>query len=131
MRKDIDIPEVKDVYVAAVLEFNKEYNTYDWNVYIINAGSVGIESVLIVAQGYDEIDMTSPMRKSIKVVPAKGYAKIEFIEESVFKLDNFFSITYFINDAMYDKRFELPRYSIVEDNAIDLPVMLKKGILAR
>ena len=131
MRKDIEIPEVKDVYVAAVLEFNEDYNTHDWNVYIINNGSEAIETVLIVAQGYDELDMTSPMRKSIKLVPAKGYAKIEFIDERVFKLDNFFSITYFIDDTMYDKRFELPRHSIVEDNAVDLPVMLEKGILAR
>ena len=75
-------------------------------------------------------DMTSPMRKTIKIVPPKGYAKIEFIDESVFKLDNFFSITYFINDIMYDKRYELPRNSISEDHGVDLPVLGKKGILA-
>jgi len=131
MRKDIEIPKVKDVYVAAVLEFNEDFKTHDWNVYLINDGSEAIETVLIVAQGYDEFDMTSPMRKTIKIVPAKGYAKIEFIEESVFKLDNFFSITYFIDEKMYDKRYELPRHSIVADNAIDLPVLFKKGIMAR
>ena len=131
MRKDIEIPEVKDVYVAAVLEFNEDFKTHDWNVYLINNGSEAIETVLIVAQGYDEFDMTSPMRKTIKIVPAKGYAKIEFIDESVFKLDNFFNITYFIDKKMYDKRFELPRHSIVADNAVDLPVLFTKGILAR
>ena len=131
MRKDNEIPEVKDVYVAAVLEFNEDFKTHDWNVYLINDGSEAIETVLIVAQGYDEFDMTSPMRKTIKIVPAKGYAKIEFIEESVFKLDNFFSITYFIDEKMYDKRYELPRHSIVADNAVDLPVLFKKGIMAR
>ncbi len=131
MRKDIEIPQVKDVYVAAILEFNEDFKTHDWNVYLINDGSEAIETVLIVAQGYDELDMTSPMRKSIKIVPAKGYAKIEFIDESVFKLDNFFSITYFIDERMYDKRYELPRHSIVADNAVDLPVLFKKGILAR
>jgi hypothetical protein len=131
MRKDIEIPIVKDVYVAAVLEFNADFKTHDWNVYLINDSHEAIETVLIVAQGYDELDMTSPMRKTIKIVPAKGYAKIEFIDESVFKLDNFFSITYFIDDKMYDKRYELPRHSIVADNAVDLPVLFKKGILAR
>ena len=131
MRKDIDIPEVKNVYVAAVLEFNEDYNTYDWNVYLINDGSLPIETVLIVAQGYDEKDMTSPFRKTITIVPAKGFAKIEFIEERVFKLDNFFTTTYFIGNTMYDKRFELPRHSIKEDNAVQLPVMDKKGVLAR
>lgn len=131
MRKDIKIPEVKDVHVAAVFEFNEDYKTHDWNIYLINDGNIPIETVLIVSQGYDEKDMTSPMRKTIKVIPAKGYAKIEFIDESVFKLDNFFSVTYFIGDTMYDKRYELPRNSIVEDNAVALPVMTDKGVLAR
>lgn len=119
------------MYVAAVLEFNDEYNTHDWNVYLINDGAEPIETVLIVTQGYDEKDMTAPFRKTISMVPAKGYAKIEFIEESVFKLDNFFTTTYFIGNTMYDKRFELPRHSIKEDNAVLLPVMDKKGVLAR
>jgi len=131
MRKDIDIPEVKEVYVAAVFEFNEEYNSHDWNIYLINNGTLPIETVLIVSQGYDENDMTAPMRKNIAVVPSKGFAKIEFIDESVFKLDNFFTITYFQEGNMFDKRFELPRNSIVEDNQTELPVMTKKGVLAR
>jgi hypothetical protein len=131
MRKDIEIPEVKEVYVAAVLEFNQDFKTHDWNIYLINNGLEAIETVLIVAQGYDELDMTSPMRKSIEIVPAKGFAKIEFIDESVFKLDNFFTITYFIGKKMFDKRYELPRNTIIEDNAIDLPVLFKRGVLAK
>lgn len=131
MKKDIDIPVVKDIYVAAVFELNEDYNTYDWNVYLINDGAAPIETVLVVAQGYDEKDMTAPMRKTVAMIPAKGFAKLEYIDESVFKLDNFFTITYFIEDTLYDKRFELPRYSITEDNAVELPVLGKKGVLAR
>ncbi|MDX1463452.1 MAG: hypothetical protein R3359_10375 [Marinirhabdus sp.] len=131
MKKDIHIPEVTDVYVAAVFEFNEEYNTYDWNIYLINDGKSAIETVLVVAQGYDEKDMTAPMRKSIKVVPAKSYAKLEYIDQSVFKLDNFFTITYFLGNELYDKRFELPRFSITEENAVELPIIGKKGVLAR
>ncbi|MAM28181.1 MAG: hypothetical protein CMC13_04090 [Flavobacteriaceae bacterium] len=131
MRKDIDIPEVKNIYVAAVYELNEDYNTYDWNIYLINDGQTPIETVLVVAQGYDEKDMTAPMRKTIQMVPAKGYAKLEYIDESVFKLDNFFTVTYFLEERLYDKRFELPRFSITEDNAVMLPVMGVKGVLAR
>lgn len=131
MRKDIVIPEVRDVYVAAVYEFNKDFNTYDWNAYIINDGSVGLETVLIVTQGYNESKMTAPLRHSLKLLPPKSYAKIEFLEESVLQLANFFSITYFIGDTLYDKRFELPAHSVIEDNAVELPVMAKKGVLAR
>ncbi len=131
MRKDIEIPEVKDVYVAAVKEFNEDFNTYDWNAYIINDGTEPLETVLIVSQGYNNEQMTAPMRRSLKLLPVKSYAKIEFLEESIFKLDNFFTITFFIGDKLYDKRYELPAHSILEDNAVDLPVMEKKGVIAR
>ncbi len=131
MRKDIEIPEVKDIYIAAVYEFNEDYNVHDWNIYMINDGTSPIETVLIVAQGYNEKKMTAPMRKTIKMIPAKGFAKIEFVDESVFVLDNFFTITYFKDDKMFDKRFEIPRNSIMEDNTVDLPVMPNKGVLAR
>ena len=131
MRKDIIIPEVKDVYVAAVLEFNEDFNTQDWNAYIINDGEQPLETVIIVSQGYDDKDMTAPLRHTIKVLPPKGYAKIEFLEESILRLDNFFTITYFIKDKLYDKRFELPANSIIEDNRVELPVMDKMGVLAR
>ena len=75
--------------------------------------------------------MTAPLRHSLKLLPPKSYAKIEFLEESVLQLANFFSITYFIGDTLYDKRFELPAHSVIEDNAVELPVMAKKGGLAR
>ncbi len=131
MRKDITIPEVKEVYIAAVLEFNKKYNTTDWNAYIINNNKVPLETVIIVSQGYDDKDLTAPMRHTIKSIPAQGYARIEFLEESILRLDNFFSVTYFIGNTLYDKRFELPANSVIEDNRVDLPVMEQQGVLAR
>lgn len=131
MRKDIKIPKVKDVYVAAVREFNKDFRTHDWNAYIINNGSEPLETVLIVSEGRDDIDTTSRMRHSLKLLPAKSYAKIEFLEDSVLKLNNYFSITYFMGDTLYDKQFELPSHSVLEDNAVELPVMETKGVLAR
>ncbi len=131
MKKDIEIPEVKDVYVAAIHEFNEKYNTTDWNAYIINDGQEPLEMVLITVQGYDTTNITSYMRHKIEVLPAKGFAKIEFMEDSVLKLNNFFSVTYFLNNKMYEKRWEFPAHSIQEDNAIMLAVMNKKGILAR
>ena len=54
MKKDIEIPEVNDVYVAVVNEYNKIYKTYDWNAYIINDKDVALEMVLIVSRGYDK-----------------------------------------------------------------------------
>lgn len=131
MRKDIEIPEVKDVYVAAVRETHATFKTDDWNAYIINDSNEPLEMVLIVVQGYDDKDVTSHMRHSLPLLPAKGYAKIEFMEDSVLRLNNFFSVTYFLNNKMYEKRYEFPAHSIIEDNRVALPVMGKEGVLAR
>ncbi len=131
MRKDIEIPEVKDVYIVAVKELHKEFKTEDWNAYIINDGNDPLETVLIVVQGYDDKDMTSHMRHSIKVLPAKGYAKIEFMEDSILRLNNYFSVTYFLQNKLYEKRWEFPAHSIIDDNAVSVPVIGKKGVIAR
>lgn len=131
MRKDIKIPRVKDVYVAAVREYNKDFRTHDWNMYIINDGKEPLETVLIVSEGRDDKNITSRMRHSLKLLPSKSYAKIEFLEDSVLPLNNYFNITYFMGDTLYDKRFELPANSALEDNAVQLPVMDARGVLAR
>lgn len=130
MRKDIVIPEVKDVYIAAVQETHPEFKTLDWNAYIINDGNEPLEMVLLTVQGYTDKEMTTHTRHTIKLLPAKGFAKIEFMEESIFRLDNFYSVTYFLNNKMYEKRFEFPAFSIDKKNASKVPVIGKKGVLA-
>ncbi len=131
MRKDIKIPVVKDVYIAAVKELHEDYKTEDWNAYIINDGGEPLEMVLLTIQGYNEKEMTTHTRHTIKLLPAKGFAKIEFMEERIFRLDNFYSVTYFLNNKMYDKRFEFPAHSIKEENRVEVPVMSKQGVLAK
>ena len=131
MRKDIHIPEVKDVYLVAVREFNKDFRTHDWNVYLINDGKETLDTVLIVSEGGDTNQRTSKMRHSLKALPSKAYAKVEFMEDSILKLNNYFKVTYFLDNKLYDKTFEFPADCILEDNAVDLPVMPKQGVLAR
>ncbi|HAT67671.1 MAG TPA: hypothetical protein DCS66_24245 [Flavobacteriaceae bacterium] len=131
MRKDIEIPIVKDVYVVAVREYNEDFRTYDWNVYIINNGNDPLETVLIVSEGSDDTQTTSRMRHSLKLLPAKSYAKIEFLEDSVLPLNNYFTISYFIENKLFDKRYEFPAHCIIEENAVTIPVMKTVGVMAR
>jgi len=131
VRKDIEIPIVKDVYVVAVREYNEDFRTYDWNVYIINNGNDPLETVLIVSEGSDDTQTTSRMRHSLKLLPAKSYAKIEFLEDSVLPLNNYFTISYFIENKLFDKRYEFPAHCIIEENAVTIPVMKTVGVLAR
>jgi len=64
LKKDIQIPEVTDVEMAIVYEYNDIYKTDDWNVYIINKKEVDVEMVVIVSQGFSKTKTTSLLRKN-------------------------------------------------------------------
>lgn len=131
MKKDISIPKVDEVYIAAVREKNEEFQSMDWNVYIINNKEVPLEMVLIIARGYDEKRATSTMRHSIKVLPAKSFAKVEFMQEDILKLKNEFLVTFFEGNSMYERTFSFSKNTIKESAIEGLPVIPKKGILAQ
>jgi len=122
---------VEDIHIAAVREYNQDFRTHDWNVYLINDCKDPLDTVLIVSEGGDGTRSTSKMRHSLKLLPPKSYAKIEFLEDSVLQLNNYFKVTYFLGDTLYDKTFEFPAHCILEDNAVDLPIIPGKGVLAR
>lgn len=131
MRKDIEIPEVKDVFVAVVQEQHPEYKTEDWNAYVINNKDIDLETVLIVSNGYSEKKITPIMRHTIKLLPARSYAKIEFIQNELLKLNNEFKVTFFEGNQMLDKTY-LFRKNTINTKALQaIPLMQLKGILVQ
>ncbi|WP_400075368.1 hypothetical protein [Winogradskyella sp. R77965] len=131
MKKDIDIPEVKDVYVVVVQEKHIEYKTQDWNAYIINNTDKDLETVLIVSQGYTDKKMTPPMRHTISKLPARSYAKIEYLQEKVLELNNSFKITFFEGNQMFDKTYVFRKNTINEKALQAVPLMQLKGVLVK
>ena len=130
MKKDIQIPEVTNVEVAIVYEYNAIYKTDDWNVYIINNKSVDLEMVVIVSQGFSDTKTTSLLRKKLDKLPAKSFAKIELIQPELFKLNNRFQVTFFEGNTLYDKTFTFKASSIKEGTLRMIPELQKRGILA-
>lgn len=131
MKKDIQIPEVKDVYVAVVNEYNEIYKTHDWNAYIINNKEVDLEMLLIVSKGYDANRETSLMRHKLERLPKKSYAKIEMMQEDVLVLNNEFKVTFFQDNKMFDKTY-LFRKNTINKNALQsIPLMNAKGVLVK
>ena len=122
MKRDIEIPVVKDVYIALI---------HEWNAYIINNRNTPIEMALIVSKGYDGDRKTSTMRHAIGVVGAKTYEKIELIQEDVLTLNNEFFVTYYADNKLYEKRFLFEKNSIHESNLITIPLIEKDGIFAK
>ncbi len=131
MKKDIQIPEVKDVHVAVVQEQHPEYKTQDWNAYIINNSDADLETVLIVSQGYTDTKMTPPMRHTITLLPARSYAKIEYLQDKVLSLNNTFKVTFFEGNQMYDKSYLFRENTINEKALQTIPLMQLKGVLVK
>ena len=131
MKKDIQIPEVKNVHLAVVLEYNDIYKTDDWNVYVINNKNTDLEMMVIVSQGFSETKTTSVLRKKITLLPANSFAKIELIQPDLFKLNNRFQVSFFEENTLYEKTFVFKQNSIKEGVLRMIPEIKKRGILAR
>ncbi len=131
MKKDIEFPEAKDVYVVATHEWNDEFLSKDWNTYIVNNRPTPIDMVLIVTKGYDEKRKTSLMRHAIGEVGANSFAKIELMQEEVLALNNEFFVTYYADNKIYEKRFLFEKNTISELKQQPIPVLNLDGIFAK
>lgn len=130
MKKDIEIPVAKNVYVAIVQEWNDEFLSKDWNAYLLNNRTTPIEMAMVVSKGYDGTRKTSVMRHAIGIVEAKSYQKIEVVQEDVLALNNEFFVTYYADNKLYEKRFLFEQHKVNESNLVLIPLIDKNGVLA-
>jgi glucan biosynthesis protein len=130
VKKDINIPEVENVYVAAVKVYNESFKVDEWNAYLINNRDEAIEMVLIVSKGYDNKKETSVIRHKLEKLPSKSFAKIEFIQEEVLALNNQFQVTFFAGGKMFEKKFLFRKNSVNEKALREIPIIPNKGVLA-
>ena len=131
MKKDIQIPEVTDVEMAVVYEYNDLYKTDDWNVYIINNKKVDLEMMVIVSQGFSDTKTTSLLRKKLDKLPANSFAKIEFIQPELFKLNNRFQVSFFEGNQLCDKTFIFQATTIQEGFFRDIDILGKQGVVCK
>ncbi|MDF4220396.1 hypothetical protein [Maribacter huludaoensis] len=131
MKKDIEIPIVKDVYVAMIREWNEEFLDKDWNAYIINDKDTPIEMTIAVSKGYDGDRKTSTMRHGIGDIPPKSFKKIEVVQEDVLALNNEFFVTFFADNKLFEKRFLFEKNTVRETNLTHILLIEKEGILAK
>ena len=130
MKKDIEIPIAKDVYVAAIQEWNAEFLSKDWYAYIINNRNTQIDMVLVVSKGFDNDRKTSTMRHGIGMLPPKSFEKIELLQEEVLALNNEFFVTFYADGKLYERRYMFESNSINGDALNFIPIIEKEGILA-
>ncbi len=128
MRKDIEIPEVKDVYVAVVPEGDAQEK--EWVIYLINDSGEPLESCLLVSRGeHADGRKTTTLRHAFKVVPAKGAQRVEMIIKDVLDFKNEYLLTYFKDGKLYDRTYTLESKTFKISDLKVVPVMGKKGLV--
>lgn len=135
MKKDITIPEVENVFLAAVQEWSDDFMEKVWYAYLINDNDFQLDGVMVVSKAFGTIDgemkKTSLLRHAFAEVPAVSVVKIEMLEKSVLLLNNEFMVTYFIGEKLYDKKYLFKAHSIHEDFVEEVPILFVDGVIVR
>jgi hypothetical protein len=135
MKKDIQIPIVENVFLAAVQEWSDDFMESVWYVYLINDSDFDLDSVMLVSNAFgtinNEMKKTSLLRHAFVKIPSVSVIKIELIEKSLLQLNNEFMLTYFIGNTLYDKKFIFKANSINEQMVEEVPILFVDGIIVR
>lgn len=131
MKKDIEIPEVKNLFLAVSQEYNEAFKSNDHYAYLINKKNVDLEMVLIVSKGMDQGKETSLMRHKIDLLPAQSFAKVELMLEDILSLNNHFKVTFFENNRMHEKEFILKKNSLKEGALRHIEILNKRGLILK
>ncbi len=134
MKKDINIPVVQGIYIAAVLEFNNKQEG-SWVIYLINDLEVMIEGVMITSKGHEDMEgkvlRTASMRHRIGNLPFKTAVKVEMIDSQVFEIFNEYWVTFFQENKVMEKKFTFGPHTIDKEFLEELPVMNQKGVIIK
>ncbi len=135
MKKDITIPQVENVFLAAVQEWSDEFMEKVWYVHLVNDSDFDLDSVMIVSKAFGTIDgemkKTSLLRHAFVKVPSVSVVKVELLETNVLQLNNEFMVTYFIENTLYDKKFIFRAQSITPDYVEEVPILFVDGVIVR
>ena len=135
MKKDIIIPVVENVFIAAVQEWSDDFMEKVWYAYLVNDSDFNLEGVMVVSKAFGTIDgemkKTSLLRHAFVEIPAVSVVKIEMIEKSVLTLNNELMVTYFIDGTLYDKKFIFKANSINETEMEEVPILFVDGVIVR
>ena len=135
MKKDITIPEVENVFLAAIQEWSDDFMEKVWNIYLINDSDFQLDSTMVVSKAFGTLDgemkKTSLLRHAFLEIPPVSVVKIEMVEKSVLALNNEFMVTFFIGNTLYDRKFFFIANSINEKNLEEVPILFVDGIIVR
>lgn len=135
MRKDIEIPKIEGISLAALPEYNEDFQEKSWYIYLINTTHELLEMAIIVSKAFgiknNQHVKTGIFRHAFKEIPPQSAVKIELLSDEVLDLSNEFAVTFFVQNKMYEKNFLFQPNRINESAMCDLPIIQKKGCLLK
>ena len=135
MKKDLIIPIVENVFLAAVQEWSDDFMEKVWFAYLVNDSDFLLEGIMIVSKAFGtingEMKKTSLLRHAFLEVEPVSVKKIEMIYKDVLVLNNEFMLTYFIDGTLYDKKFIFKANSITPDYVEEVPILFVDGVVVR
>lgn len=135
MKKDIEIPKSTNVFIAAIQQWNEDFQENSWYAYLINNNPEPLEMVMVVSKAYgtinDELRKTGTFHHAFKEIPANSHLKIELLENNVLQLNNSFAVTYFLDNKLYEKTFVFKTNTINGKALSDIPTMKERGVLLK
>lgn len=135
MKKDIDFPKSENVFLAAIQQWNDDFQENSWFVYLVNNTNKTLEMVMVVSRAYGTINneqrITGTFRHSFKEMASKSITKVEMLENNVLQLNNEFVVSYFLNNKMFDKTFVFKTNTIKDKALSDIPGTDLRGVLLK
>lgn len=131
MRKDIEIPIANEIYVATIKEWDTDFLSQNWYVYLINNREAIIETVLVMSRGNNGEQKTSTLRHGLGNLEPKSFSKIEFLPTEVLGFVNEYWVTFFSEGKLFERRSVFEADSISENAVVEIPVMKVEGVLAK
>ena len=132
MKKDIEIPEVRNVTIAVVREKNL-LNQEEWRVHLINNNPFPLENTLVASKGYGEKEgeqqRTSTLRHFLETVPPNSSALVEPIDSNLFHLNNEYWVSSYVGKQIYDRKYVFVPDTICEANLTFIKELEMEGVL--
>jgi len=131
MKKDIEIPFAENIQIVVTKEWDKDFLSQTWNVYLINNREDLIETVLVMSRGSNKDKKTTTLRHNLGDLPPHTGKKVEFISEDVFGFTNEYLVTFFAEGKLLDRKFTFEPQSISDQNTVFIDLMGQDCVLAK
>lgn len=132
MLKDIQREEVEDIAIAIVPH---EDNSEIWEVYLLNLKEQSLENVIIASKGYGMYNgkdvKTSTLRHYLGDIQPLDCVLVEPIQDQVFRLNNEYWVSFYLDRKIYDKKYVFLPESISKEFFTTIPFLNRQGVMIR